>query len=369
MATIGLDATYLADPQPTGTGEYARQLIKALATLETEHRFLLCYRLSRFRRRREFFCPPSRPDGRGPSFSVRLYQQPFTFWLPWQAKLFHSLAQRPPAFRFEKEIVTVNDIFPLTGQNYSTPDFQRRFTALLLEAVERATRLISPSQYTADQLVNRVGVPREKIRVIQDGVELPASRLTPEERRRVREQCAGPGNEMILVVGVLDNRKNVVNALRALERLPARFRLVLAGKDGYGHEAVHDFIRQEGLASRVVVLGYVMTERLNLLYQAASVLLFPTWEEGFGIPVLEAMAHGLPVVAAGTSSLPEVGGEAALYVDPHDPADMAAKVLQAVEDTVLREQMIEKGLARARHLSWSRTAEATLALYDEVLAR
>jgi len=369
MATIGLDATYLADPQPTGTGEYSRQLIKALATLETEHHFLLCYRLSRFRRRREFFCPPARPEGRGPSFSVRLYQEPFTFWLPWQAKLFHSLAQRPPAFRFAKEIVTVNDIFPLTGQNYSTPEFQRRFTELLLEAAARATCVISPSQYTADRLVNHVGVPREKIRVIQDGVEFPTSRLTPEERRREREQCVGPGNEMILVVGVLENRKNVGNALRALERLPARYRVVLAGKDGYGHEAIHDFIRQEGLTSRVVVLGYVKEERLNILYQAASVLLFPSLEEGFGIPVLEAMAHGLPVVAAGTSSLPEVGGEAALYVDPHDPADMAAKVRQAVEDTALREQMTEKGLARARHLSWRRTAAATLALYDEVLAQ
>jgi len=369
MATIGLDATYLADPQPTGTGEYARQLIKALATLETEHHFLLCYRLSRFRRRREFFCPPPRPAGRGPSFSVRFYQEPFTFWLPWQAKLFHSLAQRPPAFRFAKEIVTVNDIFPLTGQSYSTPQFQRRFADLLRAAVARATYVISPSLYTADRLVNHVGVPRGRIRVIQDGVEFPISLLPPEARRRQREQCAGPGNEMILMVGVLENRKNVVNALRALPSLPARYRLVLAGKDGYGHEAIYDFIRQEGLASRVLVLGYVTKEHLSVLYQAASVLLFPSLEEGFGIPMLEAMAHGLPVVAAGASSLPEVGGEAALYVDPHDPADMAAKVRQATEDTARRAQMIEKGLARARHLSWRRTAEATLALYDEVLAQ
>jgi len=368
MATIGLDATYLVDPLPTGVGVYSRQLIKALATLDTEHRFLLCYRLSRFQRRHEFFCPPARLEGRGPTFSVRFYQEPFTFWLPWQTKLFHSLAQRPPAFRFDKEIVTVNDIFPLTGRDYSTPEFQRRFTALLREAVTRAACVISPSKYTADQLVNHLGVPREKIRITQYGVELPATLLTPAERRREREQGVGPGNEMVLVVGVLDNRKNVVNALRALERLPARYRLVLAGKDGYGHEAVHNFIRQEGLASRVVALGYVPTERLNLLYQAASVLLFSSLEEGFGIPVLEAMAHGLPVVASETSSLPEVGGEAALYVDPRDPADMVTKVLQAVEDAALREQMIEKGLRRARYLSWRRTAEETLALYNEVLA-
>ena len=369
MTTIGLDATYLADPQPTGTGEYSRQLIKALATLETGHHFLLCYRLSRFSHRREFFCPSPRPDGRGPSFSIRFYQKPFTCWLPWQAKLFHSLAQRPPAFHFAKEIVTVNDIFPLTGRGYSTSEFQRRFADLLLKAVERATCVITPSQYTASQLTNQAGVPRERIRVIQDGVEFPASRLAPDECRREREQYVGQGNEMILMVGVLENRKNVLNALRALQSLPARYRLVLAGKNGYGHEAIHDFIRQEGLTSRVVVLGYVTKEQLSVLYQAASVLLFPSVEEGFGIPVLEAMAHGLPVVAADASSLPEVGGDAALYVDPHDPSDMAAKVRQAVEDAALYAQMIDKGLARARNLSWRRTAEATLALYDEVLAQ
>ena len=107
---------------------------------------------------------------------------------------------------------------------------------------------------------------------------------------------------------------------------------------------------------------------LQSLYQSASVLLFPSLEEGFGIPVLEAMANGLPVVASRTASLPEAGGEAALYVDPHDPQDIADKVLRAVENPELRQKMIQQGLERAREFSWRRAAEATLKVYKEALS-
>jgi len=368
MATIALDATYTVGPQPSGVAVYCRRLIESLAEIECEHRYLLCYRLSRFKSRREFLCPNSTPGSHGPGFSARFYQNPWTFWLPWQTDLFHSLVQRPPAFRFKKEIVTVIDLFPLTGKDYSTPDFQRKFSALLLEAVERAVCVITPSQYTTDQLLKHTPVPPEKIRLVPLGVDLPTASLSPERRALEREQLVGKGNEMIFTVGVIQTRKNTLNALKALRRLPERYRLVIAGGNGHGSETIHDFIRTEGLGSRVVLLGYVSAERLPVLYDAASVFLFPSLEEGFGLPVLEAMAHGLPVVASETSSLPELGGGAALYVNPHDPEDIAGKITRAVEDEDLRKAMSEQGLARARMFSWRRTAKANLNVYNEVLA-
>jgi glycosyltransferase involved in cell wall biosynthesis len=368
MATIGLDATYTVEPKPSGIAVYSRKLIEALATLETPHRFLLCYRLSRFARRREFLRPASTPGSKKSHFSVRLFQQPLTFWLPWQAELFHSLAQRPPAFRFKREIVTVFDIFPITGHEYSTADFRRKFSALLLEAVERATRVITSSRYTAGQLLAHTSVSENKLRIIPLGVDPPSLTLSPGERLLARARLVGEGNEMILSVGVLQTRKNTLNALRALEKLPGRYRLILVGGDGYGSGTIHDYIRRQGLGSRVQVRGYVAPEELQSLYQSASVLLFPSLEEGFGIPVLEAMANGLPVVASRTASLPEVGGEAALYVDPHDPQDIADKVLRAVEDPELRRRMIQQGLERAREFSWRRVAEATLKVYNEALS-
>ena len=368
MATIALDATYTVGAQPSGVAVYCRRLIESLAEIECEHHYLLCYRLSRFKARREFLQPNSVPGSRGPRFSVRFYQNPWTFWLPWQTDVFHSLVQRPPAFRFRKEIVTVIDLFPVTGKNYSTPDFQKKFSTLLLEAVERAALIITPSQYTTDQLLKHSSVPCEKVRLVPFGVDLPTASLSPERCLWEREQLVGKGNEMIFTVGVIQTRKNTLNALKALQHLPDRYRLVIAGGNGHGSEAIHDFIRTEGLGSRVVLLGYAPAEQLPVLYDAASVFLFPSFEEGFGLPVLEAMAHGLPVVASETSSLPEVGADAALYVNPHDPKDIAEKVARVVEDQDQRNAMIERGLARARTFTWRRTAEGNLQVYNEVLA-
>ena len=367
MASIALDATYSVDPQPSGIAVYSRRLIESLAAIDSPHRFILCYRLSRFKRRREFLRPTKLPGAQGPEFSTRLYQEPLTFWLPWQARLFHSLAQRPPGFHFQKEVVTVFDVFPITGREYSTPDFQRKFSALLREAVARASRVITLSESTARDLTEHVAAPREKIRVIPGGVDLPATLLNAEERLEERERWVGKGNEMVLSVGVLQTRKNTLNAVRAVSSLPANYRLVLAGGNGYGSEAIHDFIRGERLQSRVATPGYVSEHRLPRLYQAASVFLFPSFEEGFGLPILEAMAYGVPVVASNTSCLPEVGGDVAIYADPHNPDEIAAQVRRAVEDTGLRESMIERGLARAHEFSWRRAAEATLQVYEELL--
>jgi glycosyltransferase involved in cell wall biosynthesis len=366
VTTIALDATYAVDPEPSGVAVYSRKLIESLAVLDTTHRFLLCYRLSRFRQRQAFLRPVARQGG--PTFSIRYQQEFLTFWLPWEAHLFHSLAQRPPAHRFRKEIVTVFDVFPLTDNDYSTPDFRRKFSALLREAVGRAERVITASRATESQLVAHAGVARERIRVIPLGVDPPRLTLSPEERRRAREGVVGAGCEMLLSVGVLQTRKNTLNMLKALQVLPPQYRLVLPGGNGYGSEAIYDAIRSQHLEARVKLLGYVEPSRLSILYQAASVFVFPSLEEGFGLPILEAMVSGVPVVTSSVSSMPEVGGDAALYVNPHDPYDIAQKVTQAVEDPGLREQQIRKGLARAREFTWRRTAQETCAVYDEVLA-
>jgi O-antigen biosynthesis alpha-1,2-mannosyltransferase len=364
MAAIALDATYTVDPMPSGISIYSRRLIEALASLGADHHFKLCYRLSRFGQRRGFLCPVASGKAK---FSVHFYQQPLTFWLPWRADLFHSLAQRRPAFRFRREVATIHDVFPLTGRDYSTPDFQRKFSRLLLDAAHRAQRIITGSKYTAIQLQEHASVDPAKIRVVPYGVSPPSELMTRVERGRERATLGRPEEILILSVGVVQTRKNTLNALRALALLPPNYRLVLAGGDGYGSEAIHEHIRREGLSARVVRLQYVEPARLSRLYQAADVFLFPSLEEGFGLPVLEAMSYGLPSVLANTSSLPEVGGAAALYADPHEPADIAAKVREAAEDAALRQRMIAAGRVRAREFTWERTARLTLEVYEEVL--
>ncbi len=368
MATIALDATYALDPMPSGVATYSRSLIGALADLESKHEFLLCYRLSRWRQRKALVS--ALPRGRQPNrrFSVSGYQQGLTFWLPWRAELFHSLAQRPPAFRFRQEVVSIHDVFPLTGLTYSTAEFRRKFGRLLIESAGRAARILVPSEYTRGQLVEHAGAEPTKILVIPYGVARPAVRLPPAEMAAERARLAVEEGFLVLHVGVLQTRKNVLNALRALEQLPRTYRMVFAGGNGYGAETIYDYIRQQGLRSRVELLGHVEARRLQALYQCADVLLFPSLEEGFGLPILEAMSYGVPVVAANTSALPEVGGSAALYAEALDPADMAAKVRQAVEDPAVRQRLIAASLERAAQFTWERTARATLRAYDEVLA-
>jgi len=355
MASIGLDASYIFGAYPTGSATYSRRLIESLAKLDTSHHFVICYRMSRFGKRHEFLQPPGT--------SARM----LTFWRPRRTDLFHGLAQRAPSFRFRREVVTIHDIFPITGHDYSTPEYARKFSAVLREAIDRAERIITGSCFTANLLQSECGVEAARIRVTPYGVDLPARAISPEERLQDRERLVGKGNEMLLSVGMLETRKNLVNALRALKMLPDRYHLQLVGGDGYGHEAIHAFIAEEGLESRVHRRGYVPASLLQTYYQSASALLFPSLEEGFGFPVLEAMAHGLPVVTSNTSSIPELGGDAALYADPRDPCAIASQVVQAVESVDIRERMIAAGLARASEFTWRRTAEQTLRVYDELL--
>ncbi|HTP87509.1 MAG TPA: glycosyltransferase family 1 protein [Bryobacteraceae bacterium] len=355
MASIGLDASYILGAFPTGSATYSRRLIESLAALDSNHHFVICYRMSRWPKRREFL----RPAGT----STRM----LTFWRPWRIDLFHSLAQRPPSFRFRREVVTIHDIFPITGHDYSTPEYRRKFSAVLREAMARAACIVTGSRFTAGLLESVCRVERARIRVIPYGVDPPARMLASEERLRERERLVGPGNEMLLSVGNLENRKNIINALRALETLPERYHLQLVGGNGHGHEAIHAFIAEHRLEGRVHRSGYVSLAMLNTFYQSASALVFPSLEEGFGFPVLEAMTHGLPVVTSNTSSIPELGGEAILYADPRDPGAIASQVLQAVESSDVRARMIAAGLARAREFTWKRTAEQTLQVYSEVL--
>ncbi|MDE3180206.1 MAG: glycosyltransferase family 4 protein [Acidobacteriota bacterium] len=368
MSTILIDATYAVDPHPTGVSVYSRGLIQALSQLPTNHKLIAGYRLSRWRRRKEFI----RFDDAGKAgltpVTTRFFQNPWTFWLRWQAGLFHSLAQRPAPFRFAREVTTILDVFPLSGRGYCSPGFARKFSALLVEASERAGRIITPSQYTADELVRHTNADPGNIRVIPLGVTAAPPAPPGFDAAAERGRWAGSGNELVLVVGVIQTRKNTLGALKALERLPENYKMALVGGDGYGCEPVHDYIRKNNLGERVIVPGYVDPPTMDRLYRSASVLFFPSLEEGFGLPVLEAMAHGLPAVVSHTSCLPEVGGEAALYTDPLDPADMAEKVRMATENLQLRNQMIQKGIKRASEFTWQRVAEATLAVYNELLA-
>ena len=359
--TIALDATEAAYPEPTGTGIYSQKLIAALASHRPEGtpsdcRLVLCLRVGpylKWGRTRRW------PEGCAGS----------PYWEPWlpprPAALFHGLNQRLPQRHYPVRVVTIHDLFPLTSTEYSTPSFQRRFTQILRDAVARADWIIAVSDATRQQLLRHTDAREGRIRVIHHGVD-PIPPATPEEQQAFRRQVLGIGKDerFFLNVGAIQVRKNVANIVLALNRLPG-YRLVLAGGNGYGAEVIHSLIEREGLSGRVVRLGHASPETLRLLYSTATALVFPSLEEGFGMPVLEAMSCGLPVITSNCSSMPEVGGDAALYVDPRNVSEISEAMRRVAEEEALAADLRWRGRARASLFTWTRSAEQTWEVYQE----
>lgn len=361
--TIALEATEAADPEPTGTGIYSQKLLAALAASRavessSDSRLILCLRVGPYFR-----------WGRNRMWPEQCSVSPY--WEPWlpppSAALFHGLNQRLPRRHYPVRVVTIHDLFPLTSTEYSTPSFQRRFTQILRDAVARADRIIAVSDATRRELLQHTGAREECIRVIHHGVD-SISPATPEEQQAFRKRILGFGEneKFFLNVGAIQVRKNVANIVLALKRLPG-YRLVLAGGDGYGAEAIHSLIEREGLSGRVVRLGHASPDTLRLLYSTATALVFPSLEEGFGMPILEAMSCGLPVITSNCSAMPEVGGDAALYVDPRNVSAISEAMRRVAEDELLAANLRWRGHERASLFTWVKSAAQTWEVYQEAL--
>jgi glycosyltransferase involved in cell wall biosynthesis len=269
-------------------------------------------------------------------------------------------------------ILTVHDLiryFDLKGYRVliHRPNLRDKFyLSLDYKGIKKATRIIAVSHSTKRDLVQHLSIPEERIRVVYEGVD--HQRFRPVARKLF-------DFPYILYVGSEHPRKNLVTLLRAFGRLKreARFRdikLVKVGKAG-GPEA--DFrgqtlqaIRELNLSGDVVFTGYVPERDLPAYYSGALCFVLPSFYEGFGLPVLEAMACGCPVVVSRVSSLPEVGGEAAIYINPNDPEDLAGALRQVATDEGLRRDMSRRGFEQARRFSWKHTAQETLEVYREV---
>jgi glycosyltransferase involved in cell wall biosynthesis len=202
-----------------------------------------------------------------------------------------------------------------------------------------------------------LGVERSRIRVIHHGVRPPAVDPAPDSQRR----------NMILHIGAIQTRKNLSRLVDAFEQTPAGWKLVLAGSLGYGAEAILTQVSKSARSSDIELPGYVTDEQRESLYAQARVFAFPSLDEGFGMPVLEAMVRGIPVITSNRSALSEVAGDAALLIDPLSVESLTAGLRQMAEDSDLRERYRARGLVRAADFSWERTISKTWAVYGELL--
>lgn len=269
-----------------------------------------------------------------------------------QVDLFHGLNQRLPKRKRGRHVVTFHDLFSMT-EEFSTPEFRARFTQLARDAAERADGIIAVSEFTAGQVRDLLGVQASRIRVIPHGVD-PAKPSTSQDR-------------MILHVGAIQKRKNLVRLIQAFETLPAGWKLVLAGGSGYGAEEVFQRISRSARRSDIDTPGYVSAEELERLYDRAAIFAFPSLGEGFGIPILEAMARGIPVVTARRTATAEAAGDGAMLVDAEDGDALSSALLQLTASEELRARLRLQGLQRAMQFPWSRTVQETRHFYSTLL--
>jgi glycosyltransferase involved in cell wall biosynthesis len=342
---IALDATYSLGGSLSGVGVYSREILYGLARAHPDEGFLFAYRSHRLLT----------------SLRERLPANARRAWLrgggigPHRCRLFHSLNQRLDTRAGPRTVATFHDLFVISGE-YSTPEFRARFAGQARGAAERADLIIAVSEFTARQVVDLLGVDRARVRVVHHGVRAPVGTVAQEEARE----------NLILHVGAIQARKNVGRLVEAFERTPPGWRLVLAGSAGFGAGKALARVEQSGRRRDIEVRGYVGEAELEALYARARVFAFPSLDEGFGMPVLEAMARGVPVLTSRGSALVEVAGDAALLVDPSSSEQIAVGLQQLCGDAGLRRELRERGLRRSAAFRWEQAVAQTWDVYREL---
>jgi glycosyltransferase involved in cell wall biosynthesis len=286
--------------------------------------------------------------------------------------VFHGLDQAgiPLFSNVGKYVVTIHDVIPLV-----LPwAFSRRHRWVLSTALGRirkqAEMVIVPSNAVAEDVVHYLHVEREHITVIPMGCDPRFQPLGAPMQAAIRRRYDLP-ERYVLFVGTLEPRKNVKTLLQAFAHVIAEkpqdgLHIVIAGGRGWGSEDPMAMVAALGLHKAVRFTGFVDDDHLADLYRGALLFVYPSLYEGFGLPVLEAMACGIPVITSNRSSLPEVAGDAALLVDPTQPEALAAAISALLHDSALRQALRAKGLARAAAFTWEAVAQQTVAVYRTV---
>lgn len=366
---IGVDASRGVN-ESAGIGRYTKNVVKEMLSLSGDDSFKLLFTF--VRGRKEKWGTVGEIVGKSKNASVSVLPIPGatkewaweTYLSPVDLLMRGSKVFFAPSF-FEVPlksrlpvVVTVNDLSHALFSDQRGHEVSKRLTLRERRAVEKAVRVIAISEATKKGLTDVYGLSPEKIVV------------TPLAHEQIFRFLNRRRRDFLLFVGTLSPRKNLEHLLRAYSRLPtalrARYPLYLAGAPGWNLESFQHTVERLKLGNSLNLLGYVNDTELLRLYNEATMLIFPSLHEGFGIPILEAMACGCPVVTSNVSSMPEVGGEAAFYVDPQSVTSMTRAIRKILTDAALRQRLSRKGMIQAAKFSWSKTAQKTLEVLHDV---
>ncbi|MEO0117361.1 MAG: glycosyltransferase family 1 protein [candidate division WOR-3 bacterium] len=357
---IGIDVSRLRE-EKRGVGHYLFNLLENISRLDKEDEFYL------YSPRPIKFYP-----AQGGNWHYRFGHLPLpgSFWFQTEGKrfiqkdkidvFFGSCDILPLGLSKEvKKVLVVHDLifvlYPETMANYN------RFVHKLFfaKSIRASDAIIAVSQATKMDIVRHFQVESKKIFVIHEGVKEIFFSPEKEKILNLRHRY-GLLKPYILNVGTLEPKKNHIILLKAFKKLKVDWDLVIIGKKGWKSESFFSTLKELKLSERVKILGYLPAEDLPLFYAGAEIFVFPSLYEGFGLPVLEAMACGTPVICSNVSSLPEIGGDAVLYFNPHSVEELVSQIERLIGDSELREKLKERGIERAKKFSWQKTAEETI---------
>jgi glycosyltransferase involved in cell wall biosynthesis len=292
-----------------------------------------------------------------------------------QVDIVHALSLGYKVATLKPYVVTIHDIGPLTHPQFFTKKDQWFMKGSLKQAVKKAAAMICVSQATADAveayaLANYNKSVKERLHVVHEGVDATFFKAPNiEEITDYHIVKSLLNTSFVLTVGQISPRKNLQTVLRAFNKLKDKLpnlQLITVGGNGWDYDKVKEQVKVLGLENRVHFLGYVSDDLLRFLYRKAVVFVYPSLFEGFGLTVLEAMASSCPVITSNTTSLPEIAGDAAILINPEDVDELSANLVLVSTNKKIREQMITKGLQRAKTFTWKRAADLTFDLYKNI---
>ena len=368
MMPIALNCRSILLPQRTGIGRYTYHLIDSLSRIDPDG----CYIL--YSPRKFFDGKRKAPNPPGPGFKVREDFLNLGMGMTCQdAAVHHYPSPDMIAATRAKVVVSVHDLIYKTFPQGHTPKTLKFSEQKFKSIVARADRIICCSENTRRDLHRFFKYPESQSGVIYQGVDHATfSSLTGPALSRVKDFLKHKNipENFILFVGTIEPRKNLVNLLKALAVLKTkngfRGKLVVAGMVGWMTEGIAALAAELNLQEDIVFLGFVTDEELVCLYNTTSVFVFPSFYEGFGFPIIEAMSCGAPVVTSQASSCGEVAGGAALTIDPASPEDIASAIHRVLVEPKLRESLRQNGFRRSQDFSFEKTARETLAVYKQL---
>lgn len=380
---IAVDATPLGEQLRAGVATYTLNLLKSLAKLDLKNKYTIYgVRLA-----------PEELAIKSDNFKIKKMPDIFRFWSVWYSlwyswafwyytgfpvqlfvdkpDIFLSTHPALPLYCPCPKIAVVHDLSFLRDKSFFKSRSQVILRKQLLHVVRRAKVIIAVSESTKKDLINFVKASPEKVAVIYEGYDTDAYKPQFDtDEVKALGQRYGIGGHYVLYVGTLEPRKNISRLIEAFASLKKQggmqHKLVIAGKKGWFYNDIFQTVTRRGVDNEVVFTGYVPDRDLPLLISGADLFVYPSLYEGFGLPPLEAMACGIPVITSDSSSLPEVVGNAGILVDPHSVDEIAKAMYQVLSNAELREQMQHRGLDRARMFSWEKTAEETLKVFEAI---